>query len=408
MTAAASLRTWYWWHKWTSLVCTLFLLVICITGLPLVFHEEIEHWLEEGKPYAVVAEGTPRVPVDQLMASARAQYPDEVLEYVYFDEDHPTVYIGMSPSHAGDPKLTHYMRYDAHTGELLHDPPNLHEEQFSFMGLMLALHVDLFTGLPGQLFLGFMGFLFVVALISGVVLYGPFMKKLDFGTVRKDRSRRLKWLDLHNLLGIVLLAWMMVVGVTGIINELSRPLFAIWQGTDLVELTAAYQNTEPPTQLASADEALRAAAEAVPGHRIVSFSHPGNMFATPHHYMVWTHGDTPFTSHLIIPVLVDAATAEVTAVAHPPWYLTMLALSQPLHFGDYGGMPLKILWALLDLLTIVVLISGIYLWLARRRATEARVTRLVQAHQHSGVAIAKSARASSSEPVRSSATGGRS
>ncbi len=30
--------------------------------------------------------------------------------------------------------------------------------------------------------------------------------------------------------------------------------------------------------------------------------------------------------------------------------MTTLLLSQPLHFGDYGGMPLKILWALLDLL----------------------------------------------------------
>jgi uncharacterized iron-regulated membrane protein len=42
-------------------------------------------------------------------------------------------------------------------------------------------------------------------------------------------------------------------------------------------------------------------------------------------------------------------------------------VSQPLHFGDYGGMPLKIIWALLDGLTIIVLGSGLYLWWARRR-----------------------------------------
>jgi uncharacterized iron-regulated membrane protein len=38
----------------------------------------------------------------------------------------------------------------------------------------------------------------------------------------------------------------------------------------------------------------------------------------------------------------------------------------PLHFDDYGGMPIKILWALFDLLTIVVLVSGLYLWLKKR------------------------------------------
>jgi uncharacterized iron-regulated membrane protein len=38
-----------------------------------------------------------------------------------------------------------------------------------------------------------------------------------------------------------------------------------------------------------------------------------------------------------------------------------------LHFGDYGGMPLKIIWALLDLVTLMVLGSGLYLWTARLR-----------------------------------------
>src|SRR5690606_32118289 len=47
--------------------------------------------------------------------------------------------------------------------------------------------------------------------------------------------------------------------------------------------------------------------------------------------------------------------------------MTALLLSEPLHFGDYGGMPLKILWAVLDVLTIIVLGSGLYLWFARGR-----------------------------------------
>jgi uncharacterized iron-regulated membrane protein len=67
-------------------------------------------------------------------------------------------------------------------------------------------------------------------------------------------------------------------------------------------------------------------------------------------------------------VLIDSVTAEIVDVRAPPWYLSVLLLSQPLHFGDYGGMPLKIIWALLDIVTIVVLGSGLYLWLSRRRS----------------------------------------
>jgi uncharacterized iron-regulated membrane protein len=47
--------------------------------------------------------------------------------------------------------------------------------------------------------------------------------------------------------------------------------------------------------------------------------------------------------------------------------------------GDYGGLPLKIVWALLDVVTIVVLGSGLYLWWVRRRSpVEARIAAIEQ------------------------------
>ncbi len=51
-----------------------------------------------------------------------------------------------------------------------------------------------------------------------------------------------------------------------------------------------------------------------------------------------------------------------------PWYMLALRLSQPLHFGDYGAVPMKVLWAILDIIAIIVLGSGVYLWLGRRKA----------------------------------------
>ncbi len=60
-------------------------------------------------------------------------------------------------------------------------------------------------------------------------------------------------------------------------------------------------------------------------------------------------------------------TGEVTDRCELPWYVSGLLLSQPLHFGDYGGLPVKVLWAILDLLTIAALSSGLYLWLKKRR-----------------------------------------
>ncbi len=77
-------------------------------------------------------------------------------------------------------------------------------------------------------------------------------------------------------------------------------------------------------------------------------------------------GNTPLTSKLVKPVLIDARTAALNDQRTMPWYVTALLVSQPLHFGDYGGLPLKVLWGLLDLIAIVVLGSGLYLWWVKR------------------------------------------
>ena len=37
-----TIKAWSWVHKWTSLLCTLFLLMLCLTGMPLIFHDEID------------------------------------------------------------------------------------------------------------------------------------------------------------------------------------------------------------------------------------------------------------------------------------------------------------------------------------------------------------------------------
>lgn len=381
MTAASTIKTWYLVHKWTSLVCTIFLLVICLTGLPLIFHHEIEHLFDEGKPVAELPAGTPAANLDKVVAAAKALYPNEYVDYVYIDDHEPQVYVGFVPEFGTAVEKGHAVRVDARTAEVLYDAPPYSEDRFSFMGIMLALHVDLFAGLPGELFLGFMGLLFVVAIVSGVVLYGPFMKKLEFGTVRATRSTRLKWLDLHNLLGIVTLVWAFVVGITGVINELSTPLFRLWQSTELPRILEPYKGRSVPTELTSLQSAADTAVAALPGREVVSIAFPGNAYGSPHHYMAWIKGNTPLTSKLNTPVLIDGVTGELTAVAHMPWYLTALELSRPLHFGDYGGMPLKILWTILDLITIVVLGSGLYLWIARRKANNARIAELTRRHQ---------------------------
>lgn len=372
MLTAKAIKLWYLVHKWTSLVCTTFLLVLCVTGLPLIFRDEINHWLDNDTSFAVLPSNTPLASLDQMVDAGRRMYPDQVVKFVYIDDNEPQVVVTMAPSQDAEPRLDHWIKFDARTAEVLkQSPPD--KDRLTFMQFMLYLHTDLFVELPGELFLGLMGLLFVAALVSGAVLYGPFMQKLDFGTVRAYRSSRLKWLDLHNLLGIVTLAWACVIGVTGVINELSTPLFSLWRSTEVQAMLAPYQGKPLPVQPGAMQAVFDTVQQALPGATIFSIVYPGHEFGSPHHYLIWTKGNTPLTSRLFTPVLVDTQTGQLTAIATLPWYLKALEVSRPLPFGDYGGVPLKILWALLDLVAIVVLGSGLYLWCARRKTTEAQI-----------------------------------
>jgi uncharacterized iron-regulated membrane protein len=366
MLRTRTIKSWYRVHKWTSLICTIFLLVLCLTGLPLIFYHEIDHLLGNAIEAPELPAGTPMAALDRVVATGMARYPQEYIQFVSWDPDEPNlVYLSMAKAPDAPPDDNRFLVVDGRTAALLGEG----NFQDGLMPFLLELHVEMFAGLPGKLFLGLVGLLFVVAIVSGLVVYGPFMRKLDFGTVRKDRAARLKWLDLHNLLGIVTLTWALVVGATGVINTWADLVIQLWRYDQLSAMVAPYKDKPPPATLTSLDAAVATARAAAPDMTPSFVAFPGSLFSSKHHYMVAMRGTAPLTARLIKPVLVDAETAALTDTRDLPWYVTALLVSQPLHFGDYGGMPLKIIWAVLDVITIVVLASGLYLWIARRRTS---------------------------------------
>ncbi|TAL45811.1 MAG: PepSY domain-containing protein [Methylovulum sp.] len=370
MLTRSAIKRWYLVHKWTSLVCTAFMLLLCLTGLPLIFADEIDRALGLTLSPSPLPQTAGRADLDDIIAAARQRRPGDAVQFIVADPDEPNAwFVRMAKTTAADEPSAFYA-FDARTGGYLYEYPL----DQGVMNVVLRLHVDLFAGLPGMLLLGFMGLLLVVSLVSGVVLYGPFMRKLAFGTVRHRQSPRLKWLDLHNLFSIATLAWLLVVGITGVINTLAVPIFSQWQSGQLAGMLEPYRDRPPLQQVVSVQKALLAAYAAAPDMSLSFIAFPGNHFAGPQHFVAFMQGGSPLTARLLKPVLIDAQTGSAVATAELPLYVKALLLSKPLHFGDYGGLPLKLVWALLDMLSIAVLGSGLYLWLKKRNVPfEARL-----------------------------------
>ena len=232
---ARSVRWWSIVHRWSSLVATVFLLLLCLTGLPLIFHHEIDEALGYA-PRAEMPASPQKVKIDTIAEAALRDHPGTVLQYVAWDQDQPgivTAYVNHAVNGKPDDAiLAAYSAYSARALGVIGTGPML---------VVLKLHTDMFAGLPGKLFLGFMGILFLLAIVSGVVLYWPFTRRLDFGAVRYAGSRRVVWLDWHNLLSIVTVVWAVVVGATGVVNTWADVILKIWQFGQLAEMLGPYR-----------------------------------------------------------------------------------------------------------------------------------------------------------------------
>jgi len=162
MLTKEGVRRWYIVHTWTSLISTVFVLIACLTGLPLVFHHEIEHWFSER---AELNEAAAPPTLDELLSNARAARPGMQPQVVMHDPGAAeTTYVAMGESVDAPVTQAELLQFDRATGTLLRG--SRYDE--GFMGFMLRLHVELFAGLPGTLFLGIMSLVFLVALVSGV------------------------------------------------------------------------------------------------------------------------------------------------------------------------------------------------------------------------------------------------
>ena len=370
MRSAQGISRWYVVHKWSSLICTVFVLMACVTGLPLVFHEEIdqiEAWIagEDERQAPTVA---PTLSMDVLAASAKQERPHAHLQLLFREPSDPGI-VGFAMGETIESPVvdSEFLRLDEKTGE----SKGTERIDEGVMGILFLVHTELYAGLGGTLFLGVMAMVFLMAVVSGVVLYAPFMRNRAFAVIRVAKGDRTRWLDLHNALGIVLLVWMFVVSATGVINTWGSPMIQFWLLNDVQQMIADDRAgvTAPEAELASVQAAIDLSAREIPEGELSFVAFPGSEFSSDRHYLVFFNGKTPVSSRLLKPVIVNAYSGELIAAPGLPWYLNALLLSQPLHFGDYGGIGFKIAWALLDFAMIMLLWSGLVLWWRKRHET---------------------------------------
>jgi uncharacterized iron-regulated membrane protein len=362
-----SLRTWAGIHRWTSIISTLFLLILSLTGLPLIFQKEIDEAFGSSGMLAEVPESKGVPTLDSIVSAARARHPGDTMISLEFAKRWPIVETRSAPTPDAGPTRIHREVIDLRTGQLTTMP----QRRSPVMQFLHTLHADLYLGLPGGLFLAGMALVVIASVVSGLILYPPFVRRFGFGTVRMNKSRKLLWLDLHNLTGIITMAWLLLVATTGAINTLHGPVSTSVRTAMSDEIRRRVVVT-PAGQMEEVDRpgsieaAIAAARGKVPAARVMSLLFPNAEISPSNHYVVLMKDGQMMTQELFYAVLIDAHTGGVSDVFEPTGVTKALLIAEPLHFPTtFPGLAPKLVWSFFDIVTIMVLVSGLYLWASK-------------------------------------------
>lgn len=391
------MRKIYVIHQWVSLVCALFLLLLTLTGLPLLFRNEINAWNTVNMP----PQGEP-MPLREIWrslpagaAAVRQEFPTKEILSVTPDGADGTLYF-LVKDRGGKASRAHMrmggeqIMYDVRTGELFDRKDRVYRSEAvqEFMHTMHVLHVRMGMDEGGRDFLAVMCALSVVSIVTGVYLYLPMTKSLAFG-VRRRRSSRLFWSDWHKIASIFAGTWAVLMCVSGIFIVLYSVGIRDYHRTAhaLAAEHFAVQTNAP--QIPAAEAYARIAAE-FPQKDVISMRLPT---ADSAYYIFQIAAPTvratdfALGEQAYLPAAGDGAPLFVPV---PAW-LTMAPFFLNMHIHNHELLGEKIFWALLILMTAAMIVTGIVLWLTRWQRCIAAAAE---------IAVQKRSNASWEEPAR--------
>ena len=344
-----------WTHRWTALVLGLVLLVVCTSGVPLLWHEEI---IRAQHPEAYRAAGPATMSFDEVAAIVARHDPSFQPASMY--HTHGVIV-------ADDFESGRRVSVDPSNGRVLADFNPVTEGGFvsSSMGLMFNLHLCL---LSCEEYPGYQQWL--AAQVPGSAWAGFEGEKLTWGGL------------ILGVMGLLLLLW----AVTGMGYEFGFVEKAWYQAvpgeaSPEVILESA-ESEEPDIGVAAAVAAAQRAVGTDEEPLSVDLPHADEPTST---YGVWfADGFDPYMhfdyagDHLVSVDRHDTAKAEVTYGG--PGVSLAQELWQDDNFPAHSGMIVngwwRIVWGVLGLVPLLLGITGLSTWLWTRGVRKRRRRRM--------------------------------
>jgi uncharacterized iron-regulated membrane protein len=369
VSAGKSFKKIYKLHVYVGVFVAVHFTIFALSGLFLLFKAELQG--------EAASNSRPLTPwetssfYERALANANTSYPGDRALALYPDDNDPNLlHFRLGQNGATKLRGARKVTFNAETGRELKEAPSSAK---GFFDWLLLLHRELFLGSWGKIYVGIVGLAYIFLLLSGFYIYGNFMRGRSFGELRTKLIPRL--LDFHKSAAAVTFGWSLVVGLSGVLLAFNGLLIKIFQFISLRHLQAAYAGQASATQSAPLGQVIQSALAAKPDWVVTYVSFPDTEFSVPGHFLLLLNGTQSLTKRLSELAVVNAQSGKLVEIIELPLYLKVVLLSEPLHFGDYGGLFLKSLWAIFTLGSLAVALLGITsFFLKRRERTRAEAT----------------------------------
>jgi len=340
-------------HMITGLVSGFFIFIICLSGSLLVFKDEFNRLAYP----AVSGSGGQAITLDRAYASVKQTYPKAQISHCEIPASGNEIFIFSIFDSAHDRGSKPFSVFvHPQTGVTMSFYPN----RLYFMNWLAVLHNSFHAGKKGEWLLGLVALLFLVSMVSGCILYRH--KLADTILFRKKVFRKG---NLHQVIGTWALIFNLVMGITGF--WMQRYVFksSFYQSDNYTPVL----KTSPPLPF-NFDSSYKQLQKKYPdftGHVVY--------FAQSSKGKTAVYGSNRFNSFIHSKKFADAVMLDSAGGIARTAFVNEIdtdsrydIINAQVHYGQYGGMAVKVLYGLLGMSGALLSITGFILWLRRKRS----------------------------------------
>ncbi|MWB93312.1 PepSY domain-containing protein [Flavobacterium sp. GA093] len=357
-------------HLWLGLASGLIVFIVALTGSLLVFEDEIDACINP-EFYKVSTIGTKKIPVDLYVNAIQKKYQITKLDRIQTYND-PERTVIISGTDAG--KENQIFSVDPYTGKVL----GTVSKKNRFFSVVLDLHRHLILGETGKFITGCSCLIFAFMLISGLILWWPKKRKnlRQRLTVKWNASfKRVNW-DFHSTFGFYSFLLLLIISLTGLtwsFKWFESGIYLLADGTS----KKPSAKVENPTKVDSKQDKTFFYQNI--------FSKTDSIYKYKGDTQIRIPSDT-ISSIMVIKLNLEKSIPNISSLAYFDKYTggflktkpyesfsngdKIRRLIYPIHTGSIYGYPTKILAFLVCLFAITLPITGLLIWLGRKKKTK--------------------------------------